>query len=263
MLRVTLSLAKREMIRFIRQPTRVVGTVAQPLLFWLFLGAGMGGSFRPQGMEGVTYLEYFYPGVMLMMMLFASIFGSITIIEDRDAGFLQGVLTAPVSRLTIVLGKVTGGTAIAMIQTLIFTLASPFLGLHLGLANLAMLLLAFVLSSLGFSALGFMLAWGMRSTAGFHAIMMVFLMPLWMLSGALFPVSGVPGWMSVVMLLNPVHHALNIIRAPFYHGPDFLFTDSDYLASLAVTVAWAVICLFLSMRRVSRRENGAPLPVAA
>ncbi len=263
MLRVTLSLAKRELIRFIRQPTRVVGTVAQPLLFWLFLGAGMGGSFRPQGMQGVTYLEYFYPGVMLMMMLFASIFGSITIIEDRDAGFLQGVLTAPVSRLTIVLGKVTGGTAIAMIQTLIFTLASPFLGLHLGAANLALLLMAFVLSSLGFSALGFMLAWGMRSTAGFHAVMMVFLMPLWMLSGALFPISGVPGWMSVVMLINPVHHALNIIRAPFYNGPSELFANSDYLASLGVTIAWAAICLFLSMRRVGRREQGAPMPATA
>ena len=96
---VAFSLAKRELTRFIRQPQRVVGTVAQPLLFWLFLGAGFGGSFRPAGMENVTYLEYFYPGVMLMMMLFASIFSSITIIEDRDAGFLQGVLVAPVSRL--------------------------------------------------------------------------------------------------------------------------------------------------------------------
>lgn len=263
MLRVTLALARRELIRFIRQPTRVVGTVAQPLLFWLFLGAGMGGSFHPQGMEGVSYLEYFYPGVMMMMMLFASIFGSITIIEDRDAGFLQGVLTAPVSRLTIVLGKVTGGTAIALIQTLIFTLAAPFLGLHLGVGNLAILLMAFVLSSLGFSALGFFLAWGMRSTSGFHAIMMVFLMPLWMLSGALFPISGVPGWMSWVILANPVHHALNIVRAPFYHGPATLFADSDYLISLAVTVLWAVTCLFLSMRRVGRREHGAAMPANA
>ena len=88
------------------------------------LGAGFGGSFRPSGMEGVSYLEYFYPGVMLMMMLFASIFSSITIIEDRDAGFLQGVLVAPVSRLAIVLGKVLGCTSIAMVQTLIFTVAA-------------------------------------------------------------------------------------------------------------------------------------------
>ena len=256
MIRVIHALAFRELIRFFRQPQRVIGTVAQPLLFWLFLGAGMGGSFRPPGIEQVSYLEYFYPGVMMMMMLFASIFGSITIIEDRDAGFLQGVLASPVNRMTIVLGKVVGGTCIALIQTLIFTIAAPFLGLHLGFGNLALLLLAFVLSSLGFSALGFMLAWKMRSTAGFHAIMMVFLMPLWMLSGALFPISGVPGWMSWVMTVNPIHHALNIVRAPFYNAPAELFANPTYLTSFAVTVAWAVGCLLLSMKRVGSREVG-------
>ncbi|BAE52428.1 ABC transporter permease [Paramagnetospirillum magneticum] len=253
---VAYSLAKREFTRFIRQPQRVVGTVAQPLLFWLFLGAGFGGSFRPAGMENVTYLEYFYPGVMLMMMLFASIFSSITIIEDRDAGFLQGVLVAPVSRLAIVLGKVLGATSIAMIQTLIFTIAAPFLGLHLGAGSLVLLLMGFLLTGIGFSALGFLLAWGMKSTSAFHAVMMVFLMPLWMLSGALFPIGNVPAWMKAVMLANPVSHALVIIRAPFYGGPERLFTDTHYLVSLAVTLAWAGICLGLSMARVNRREKG-------
>lgn len=253
---VAVSLAKREFTRFIRQPQRVVGTVAQPLLFWLFLGAGFGGSFRPAGMENVTYLEYFYPGVMLMMMLFASIFSSITIIEDRDAGFLQGVLVAPVSRLGIVLGKVLGATSIAMIQTLIFTVAAPFLGLHLGVGALVLLLAAFLLTGIGFSALGFLLAWGMKSTSAFHAVMMVFLMPLWMLSGALFPMGNVPGWMKAVMLANPVSHALVIIRAPFYGGPATLFADGHYQVSLAVTLAWAGLCLGLSMARVNRRERG-------
>lgn len=253
---VAASLAKREFTRFIRQPQRVIGTVAQPLLFWLFLGAGFSGSFRPQGMEHVTYLEYFYPGVMLMMMLFASIFSSITIIEDRDAGFLQGVLVAPVSRMAIVLGKVLGCTSIAMIQTIIFTIAAPFLGLHLGPGALVMLLVGFLLTGIGFSALGFLLAWGMKSTSAFHAVMMVFLMPLWMLSGALFPIGNVPLALKTVMLANPVSHALVIIRAPFYGGPETLFTDGHYLISLAVTVVWAGACLFLSMARVNRREKG-------
>ncbi len=254
--RVSASLARREFTRFIRQPQRVVGTVAQPLLFWLFLGFGFGGSFRPAGMENVTYLEYFFPGVMLMMMLFASIFSSITIIEDRDAGFLQGVLVAPVSRLAIVLGKVLGATSIAMVQTLIFTVAAPFLGLHLGFGSLVMVLGGFVLTGIGFSALGFLLAWGMKSTSAFHAVMMVFLMPLWMLSGALFPIGNVPAAMKVVMLANPVSHALIIIRAPFYAGPAVLLADNAYLLSLAVTVAWAVGCLGLSMARVNRRDKG-------
>jgi len=254
--RVSFSLAKREFTRFIRQPQRVVGTVAQPLLFWLFLGAGFAGSFRPQGMENVSYLEYFYPGVMLMMMLFASIFSSITIIEDRDAGFLQGVLVAPVSRLAIVLGKVLGSTSIAMVQTLIFTIAAPFLGLHLGLGSLILLLVSFVLTGVGFSALGFLLAWPMKTSSAFHAVMMVFLMPLWMLSGALFPLGNVPLAMKVVMLVNPVTHALIIIRAPFYAGPATLLADPSYLLSLVVTIAWAVLCLGLSMKRVEKRDRG-------
>ncbi|MBC7908292.1 MAG: ABC transporter permease, partial [Rhodospirillaceae bacterium] len=219
MMRVALSLAKRELTRFIRQPQRVIGAVAQPLMFWLFLGAGMGGSFKPPGMEQITYLEYFYPGVMVMMMLFASVFSCITIIEDRDAGFLQGVLVAPINRMGIVLGKVSGATMIALIQVALFTIAAPFLGLHLGLGSLVLLLVAFILTGMGFAALGFFLAWGSKTTSGFHAIMMVLLFPLWMLSGALFPMSGASGWMTVVMHINPVYHALNIVRAPFYGAP--------------------------------------------
>jgi ABC-2 type transport system permease protein len=257
MIRVAVSLARREFTRFARQPQRVVGAVAQPLMFWLFLGAGMGTSFKPPGMEQVSYLEYFYPGVMVMMMLFASIFSCITIIEDRDAGFLQGVLVAPVSRLGIVLGKVMGSVRIALVQVLLFTAAAPFLGLSLGLGSVALLLLAFVLTGTGFAALGFLLAWGMRSTSAFHAVMMVFLMPLWLLSGALFPVSGAAGWINVVMLVNPVHHALEIIRAPFYGGPAQLLGSQSYLVSLTVTLVWAALCLGLSMKRVERRERGA------
>ncbi|MBF0372142.1 MAG: ABC transporter permease [Alphaproteobacteria bacterium] len=259
MMRVAAALARREFTRFIRQPQRVVGSVAQPVLFWIFMGAGFTGSFRPPGMEGVTYLEYFYPGVMLMMLLFASIFSSITIIEDRDQGFLQSVLVAPVSRLAIVLGKVFGAASIGLSQVLLFAMAAPFLGLSMPFGSVLLLLGGMVLASVGFAALGFLVAWGLRSTAGFHAIMMVFLMPLWMLSGALFPVAGGPGWLGVVVAANPVSHALTLLRAPFYAGPAELFTTPSYLISLAVTLTWAGGCLAASMWRVERRERGAPI----
>lgn len=256
MIRVATSLAKREFTRFLRQPQRVIGAVAQPLMFWLFLGAGMGGSFKPPGMGEMSYLEYFYPGVMVMMMLFASVFSCITIIEDRDAGFLQGVLVAPVNRLGIVLGKVAGSVLIALVQVVLFTVAAPFLGLHLGPGTLVLLLLGFVLTGMGFAALGFLLAWGSRTTSGFHAIMMVLLFPLWMLSGALFPVAGAPLWLDVVMHVNPVFHALNIIRAPFYGDTLQLLDNGGYLLSLAVTLAWVGVSLGLSIKRVSKRERG-------
>jgi ABC-2 type transport system permease protein len=256
LIRVVLALAAREFTRFRRQPQRVIGTVAQPLLFWAFLGSGFSASFRAPGMEKVGYLEYLYPGIMLMMMLFASIFSSITVIEDRDQGFLQGVLVAPVSRLAIVLGKVTGGAGIALVQVLILTVAAPFLGLHLDLGAFLLLLLGYALASIGFAATGFLFAWGMESTAGFHAIMMVFLMPLWMLSGALFPIDQAPGWLHAIMIVNPVSHALVVMRDPFYMDAGAMFTDTRYLIALAVTIAWAAIMLGWAMMRVERRERG-------
>ncbi len=260
MMRVVRSLAWREVIRFLRQPQRVIGTVAQPILFWVFLGAGFTGTFRMPGAEDVSYLEYFYPGVILMLVLFASIFSSITIIEDRDAGFLQGVLVAPVSRMAIVLGKVVGGSSIALAQVAIMLLAVPFLGMTLTAGSFALLAAALIATAVGFTALGFLLAWGMRSTSAFHAVMMVFLMPLWLLSGALFPLDNVPGWLYVPMILNPVSHALTLIRAPFYHDLPTLLADGGYLLAWLVVAVWAGFCLMASMQRVNRRDKGAPLP---
>lgn len=250
------ALARREFTRFIRQPHRVIGSLGQPLLFWIFLGAGFTPSFRPPGMEGMTYMEYFYPGVLMMMILFASIFSTITVIEDRDQGFLQGVLVAPVPRLAIVLGKVAGGSSIALFQSFLLLLAVPFLGLPVTLSGIALVVMAMVLSAFGYTALGFAIAWRMKSTSGFHAIMMIFLMPLWLLSGALFPTAGVPGWLSTAMALNPVAHALTIVRAPFYADAATALASPAYLTSLAVVVGWVALCLWWCASRVSRRDKG-------
>ncbi|KAF0113894.1 MAG: antibiotic transport system permease protein [Rhodospirillaceae bacterium] len=259
-LRAIWALARREFIRFIRQPQRVVGSIGQPVLFWLFLGTGFAGSFRPPGMEGVSYLEFFYPGVLLMLLLFASIFSSITVIEDRDQGFLQGVLVAPVPRLAIVFGKVLGGTLIALTQAVLFLMLAPFLGVSLSAGGVALILFVLLLTAFGFTALGFLCAWSLKSTAGFHAIMMVFLMPLWLLSGALFPIQHVPDWLHGVMAANPVTHALVLLRLPFYHTVPQILNDHDFWGALGVVVAWVGVCLGLALVRVERREQGVRNP---
>lgn len=250
------SLARREVVRFFRQPHRVVGSLAQPLLIWLFLGSGFSPAFRAPGLEGVSYLEYFYPGVLLMLMLFSGIFATITIIEDRNQGLLQGVLTAPVSRLAIVLGKVGGAMAIALLQSAVLLLAAPWLGLTPSPGGWALLLLGCLLASLGFTALGFLIAWRMESTAGFHAVMSVFLMPLWMLSGALFPLDNAPAWLWGLMIANPVSHALTLLRLPFYTPPAALLANPAYQLALAITLLWAGLCLALALWRVNRVERG-------
>ena len=193
--RPALSLCQRELVRFLRQRHRVIGSLATPIMFWLFLGLGMQHSFSGKGQTSANggFIEYFFAGTILMILLFTAIFSTISIIEDRREGFLQSVLVAPVSRMSIVLGKVLGGTVLAFGQSVLFLMLAPLAGIHLTLAGtlgaLAMMLI------LGFSltALGFCIAWRMSSTQGFHVIMNLFLLPMWMLSGALFPVSGAAG----------------------------------------------------------------------
>ena len=129
------------------------------------------------------YGEFFYPGIVLMLLLFAAIFSTITLIEDRTAGFLQGVLVAPVSRLSIVAGKIIGGTAIALLQASIFMIFAPLAGIDLSLQSLVLLIVLCVIIGLGFTGLGFMVAWFMDTVAGYHAVMSVVFIPLWLLSG--------------------------------------------------------------------------------
>jgi ABC-2 type transport system permease protein len=176
------SLCYRELIRFVRQRNRIVGAIGQPVLFWILFGAGLGPSFQMAGAgTDVSYREYFFPGTLALILLFTAIFSTISIIEDRREGFLQSVLVAPIPRWTMVLGKVLGGTLLAVGQGLLFLVLGLTVGLHFSIAGaiaagLFSLVVAFALTSLGF-----VIAWRMDSTQGFHAIMSVFLLPMWLL----------------------------------------------------------------------------------
>ncbi|MCC6578951.1 MAG: ABC transporter permease [Phycisphaeraceae bacterium] len=210
----TLTLWRREMVRFFRQRNRVVGSLATPLVFWLLLGSGLNRSVSMQAM-GAThgYLAYFYPGSVVLMLMFTAIFSTISVIEERRDGFLQGVLAAPTPRLAIVLGKVLGGAAIATTQGLLMLAIWPLVGPWPGLVHmLAALIVMFVLS-LALSALGLCMAWPCQSTAGFHAIMNLVLMPMWFLSGAVFPWSGAPPWMQWIMAFNPLTYGQSAFAA--------------------------------------------------
>ncbi|HYN22248.1 MAG TPA: ABC transporter permease, partial [Thermoanaerobaculia bacterium] len=190
------TLWRRELVRFFRQPSRMAGAAGSPLLFWILIGSGLSGSFRlPGGPADLDYLEYFFPGTMVLVLLFAAIFSTISVIEDRNQGFLQGVLVAPVSRATIALGKVLGGATLAWLQSLAFLALAPLSGIRLTVQSA--LAAAGVLAVLGISltAVGFAFAWRVDSVQGFHAVMNLLLVPMWLLSGAFFPPSGAPVWL--------------------------------------------------------------------
>ena len=236
------SLCQRELVRFLRQRHRIVGALGTPIVFWLLLGLGMGHSFRGIGVPGgESYLKFFFPGTLLMILLFTAIFSTISIIEDRREGFLQSVLVAPVSRMAVVLGKILGGTVLAFGQGLIFLILAPIVGLHLTFMGFIEAAVSMILVSFALTGLGFCIAWRMSSTQGFHAIMNLFLMPLWFLSGAIFTPQTAWVGLKWVMRVNPLSYGLaGLQRAVFGDVPSVAALPGWGLI-LAVSLLFAVV----------------------
>jgi ABC-2 type transport system permease protein len=209
------SLWWRELVRFYRQRSRVVGVIASPLLFWVVIGSGFANSFR-SGNSSQHYLEFFFPGSLIMIVLFTSIFTMMSVIEDRNKGFLLSVLVAPVHRSAIVFGKVLGGATLSAIQGLLFLVFAPAIGIHINFSDWLVVVLIVFLISFALTALGFAIAWPMDSQQAFHAIVNLFLIPLWLLSGALFPVNGASKWMAFVMRFNPLTYGMDALRATLF-----------------------------------------------
>jgi ABC-2 type transport system permease protein len=253
-LRPALSLWNREVVRFYRNISRVVGIVASPLIFWVVLGSGFGTSFRNNG-ANQHYLDFFFPGSLIMIVLFTSIFAMMSLIEDRNEGFLLTVLVAPVSRSVIVLGKILGGTTLAMLQGALFLVAAPFLGIHFTVASLLLILLDIFLVSFSLTALGFMIAWPMDSTQGFHAIINLFLIPLWLLSGSLFPISGASLWIRWLMRINPLTYGTEALRALMF--PATASAEFPLRTDLAVLTAFAMV-MFLGGFIIANRRTNKP-----
>jgi ABC-2 type transport system permease protein len=247
------SLWWREVVRFYRQKSRVVGVIASPLVFWLVIGSGFGTSFRAgEGAGQQHYLDYFYPGALIMIILFTSIFTMMSVIEDRKEGFLLSVLVAPVPRSAVVLGKVLGGTTLSAIQGLIFLVFAPLVGVHLTLESFLLVLLTVFLVSFALTALGFAIAWPMDSTQAFHAIINLFLIPLWLVSGALFPLSGASGWLRILMQANPLTYGTEALRGLLYPGSQAFPVGSSMLILALFTVVMFGIAFVMANRRTTK-----------
>lgn len=238
------TLWQRELVRFFRQPSRVAGAIGTPLVFWLFMGSGLSGSFREPGTAGVSYLQFFFPGTIVLVLLFAAIFSTISVIEDRHEGFLQGVLVAPVSRGAIVAGKVLGGATLAWLQGAVFLLLAPLAGLHLTVASGLAAAGILALLAISLTAIGFGFAWKLDSVQGFHGVMNVVLLPMWLLSGAFFPLAGAPWWLGLLMRVNPLTygvsalHDLLVARGAGAAAPSGIVSPG---VAVAITVALALV----------------------
>ena len=252
-------LVSRDLRRFFRQLSRVVGALVQPLIFWLVIGSGMSSSFRMPGVDyrngGVGYVQYFYPGIVMLVVLFTSIFTTMSVIEDRHKGFLQAVLVAPASRAALVLGKTLGGVAIALMQAAIFLALAPLAGFDAHAIHWGELALLLVLIGVGLSSMGFAIAWWLDSTQGYHVVMSVLLIPLWILSGAMFPMATGPKWIVLLARANPMAYAVAGVRRALYGGAAPGVASTTAAVELAVTAAFALVAVLVAVRVCSRRGD--------
>ena len=255
------SLWWREVIRFLRQRSRVTGAVAPPVVFWLLLGGGLGGSFRPAGATGAeSYLAYLYPGILVLVLLFTAIFSTIAVVEDRRAGFLQGVLVAPIGRSAIVLGQALGGTTLAVVQGALLLALAPFAGLQLGAGGVLAAIAVMTLVAFALTNLGLVIAWRMESTQGFHAIMNLILMPIWLLSGAFFPLEGAAAPLAWVMRADPLTYGVAALRRCLV--PDVAGIPA-LLPSLGVTAVFAAVSWAAAVATARRSAYLGATPPAA
>jgi ABC-2 type transport system permease protein len=232
------TLWQRELVRFWRQKSRVMGVVASPLVFWLFLGYGSND------------LAKFYSGALVLTVMFSSIFSTISIIEDRREGFLLSMLVSPAPRTSLVLGKILGSATLAWIQGMLFLLFAPLAGFHPGLDELLALAIYIFLIAFTLTGFGFTMAWKMESTAGFHAIMNLVLFPMWIVSGAVFPMATAHGWIRALMWINPMTYCVSLLNAAL-RVPN---ATPDKLTSLAVTAAFGLVLLLASGVMAARKS---------
>ena len=271
LLHATTMLSWREIIRFLRQPNRVVGAVGQPILFWLLFSAGLNQTFRlgpsgdPSGdANGLTFGAYYLPGTLTLIILFSAIFSTISVIEDRREGLLQSVLVSPLPRWAFAVAKIIGGSILALGQACVFLGLILIFSREVSIVALPGILGLLILMSFGLTALGLIVAWRLESTQGFHAIMNLLLMPMWLLSGAFFPppalMVGV-SWAQLtvhwIMKLNPLTYAVSGLRTLMFPAPlpENYFSPTLPQALLVTTFATLALCVLAAVQ-VSRQQKG-------
>jgi ABC-2 type transport system permease protein len=209
----------RELLRFVNERSRMVGSFAQPLIFLVIFGAGFGnliGSVAP----GVNFIEFMYPGIIAMGVLTTSLFAGVSVVWDREFGFLRELLVAPLGRTGIVFGKAVGAAAVALLQVGLMLLITPIVGVEVDLQTILLLVpIAFILS-IALSGLGLLIASFMRSQQGFQLLIQLLVFPLIFLAGVFFPINQAPDWLQALSKFNPLTYGVDAIRQVFLGTAD-------------------------------------------
>jgi ABC-type multidrug transport system, permease component len=234
------TLWRRELIRFWREKSRVFGFVGSPLIFWLLIGSGFGD------------LAFFFPGALILTVMFSAVFSTMSLIEDRREGFILSMLVSPAPRVAVVLGKTLGSATLAWLQGLLFLLFLPLTGLRPGTGDLVAATVFLFVISFAFTSMGFLLAWRTDSTQGFHAIMNLVLFPLWLVSGAVFPAHTAHCWIHWLMAVNPLTYAVSALRILLGASRSEGMPDLGF--SIVITAAMAALLLAAAASSVRERN---------
>jgi len=229
----------RQLKRYYRSKSRIFGSLAQPLLFLIALGYGMGPVFQRAG-QG-NYLEFLAPGIIGMSIIFTSVFSGIEVIWDRQFGFLKETLVAPISRFNIMIGRTLGGATVATAQGLIVFIISMFIGFKVNnFWTLPVAIVIMLMIALLFTALGTMVASLLEDMQGFQLIVNFLIIPLFFLSGALFPLDGLPEVIAALVSIDPLSYGIDALRTLLIGTTHFGLTI-DVIVLAAVTVFFTAV----------------------
>lgn len=245
-------LVAREYKKFVREKSRLISTLARPLI-WLFLvGGGMSRLVSPGIGMGISYIQFIFPGILGMTILFSAIFSSISIIWDKEFGLMKEILVAPVSRFSIVLGKAVSGTIVSVIQAAIILAIFPFLGIRLGVLEIIETIAICTLLSFCIASIGIVIATFYESFESFSVIMNFIVMPMFFLSGAMYPVKMLPEILKVFTRLNPFTYGIDALKhAIFREGGVY---DFSIAADLTVMIFTSLVCVVIAGFLFERRK---------
>jgi len=241
----------REMKRFVRAKSRIIGMLAMPLLFLSFMGMGFSGM-AISGLGGdVSYINFLVPGIIGMGMLFTSMFAGISVLWDREFGFLKEIMIAPVNRVSIVLGRIAGGATTALIQGVLILMISMVIGFRVpGVLSLLTAILFMLLIATTFIGLGLVFASKMRDMQGFNLIMNFVIFPLFFLSGALFPLDNLPAFIKVISFIDPLTYGIDGMRAALIG-----FSSFNVIIDFMVLLGMSAVMVFLGAYFFEKSES--------
>jgi ABC-2 type transport system permease protein len=235
-------LMRRELVHFVRQPMRVIAAVGTACVLWAFLAGGFAEALQPRHLADASYASFLLPGMMSLVAVFAAVFSGMSIIEDRNDGWLAAVLVSPAPRRAIATGRIAGAALVAWAQAAILLPLALLLDAPPSVDSVLIALLGLAVTSVGMTAVGVAFAWRTETSAGFHAVMNLVFAPLWLLSGSIFPVQGAAPWLAHVASLNPLTWCTQAIRGPLAGTPWGwpLLAASAFAAAAVLVAVWVV-----------------------